>query len=422
MQPTGFHMGRVMWDDANQESMTARMRRAGDAPWEQCFPVDGIHQADVDVVSEFAPANAPLGCGSYGEVRTCAKHPELVVKELYDAPKRKWMRLMMHVMYGPKVALRFAPGEPWSFHSLSEYQAVATTLKRLEHVPGYAHVHPIAHFSAEGPYLYTPLCKGDVSTLPACYFESETPTWTCLAKHMCSAVTYMHACDVCHMDIKPANILYTRQQERFCFYLSDFDLVIPNELVYGARGTATFKCIPWKNNWLPGVYAEDTDKFALCKTLTMLLNTAGPLQCHMREVLQKFEEPTRKQYLDCYEEVHEYVRDAFAKVLDTLQLPSLSDVRTQRKYATCYYDGEDKVPKKLCEGGDKRMNRASRVDDEPASKRVAQPQPTIIAQPILDPTQLVVDQLVVVDDKAQLVVVDDKPTDNFWSLLRSFWR
>ena len=293
-----------------------------------------IHQDDIQ--GDFAPDHrSRLGGGGYGTVYRCARHPDLAVKHFKRPPKKLWMQRMMSVFYGPSP---FAPGEPWHFESTEEYERTAKILRRLAHIPGYVHLHPIVHYDGSHQLLYSPLCTNNLLTLNRSLFKTMTPTWRKLATDLCSAVTYMHACDVCHMDIKPDNIFWTGHLIREAqFFLSDFDLAVDNTFVWGARGTERYMFKAWLQRWEPGIYPDDGDKYSVCKTLTERLQ--GPqdslLMRPMLNVMTILNEGAEDEpdYMFKVEDMHAKVSIEFAALLMQLGLPCLADIQAQRKTA-----------------------------------------------------------------------------------------
>ena len=354
MPHTGFHMGHVMWPSCStvvDKNMVDFMRSQN--LWEE-----NISQAKVNVKEDFAPdfSIPSLGEGGYGEVYTCAKHPHLAVKVYSHELEEEELVLMMSVLYGNT---HFEPGEPWHFSNMRDYQKTAVTLQKLARIPGYKHVHPIVHYSREANALYSPRCEGSVRNLldtQPHLLQEMTSTWHKLARDMCAAVTYMHACDVCHLDIKPANIFYNVVGQIHQFYLSDFDTVVPNVLTRSARGTDKYMFRAWRKKWSPGIFPDDADKYALCKTLTVnllclaleekaleALETKAlqqkalqqkELQQHMLRVLRLLDAPkTAESYKQQYKSIHTEVFDAFALFLIQLGLHSFEEIREKRAEA-----------------------------------------------------------------------------------------
>ena len=338
---TGFHIGNVLWrvNEENKKSMVELMRADVKPPAD----ASEIRQKEVEILKEYTPTyySAPkLGEGTYGAVYGCVQRPDVAVKMFKKKfPKQPWMKLMMSVLYGPTP---FEPGEPWRFASTADYEKTAGMLQSLAAIPGYAHVHPILHYDENQGVLITPLCRGNLFTLgPKIVLETMTPTWRKLATDICSAVTYMHACDVCHLDIKPGNIFWKGNKPADVqFFLSDFDLAVENTCTAGLYGTDLYMFKPFMERWQPGIYPDDADRYALCKTLTKRFNTgllrsSNPLMQSMLGIMNTLDKEAVDEdaYMHKIETMHEAVSREMANLLVLLGLPSLDDIRAQREAA-----------------------------------------------------------------------------------------
>jgi serine/threonine protein kinase len=113
-------------------------------------------------------------------------------------------------------------------------------LQRMEMHPGYAHIHPLIHFDATIPAIFSEECHGTLTSLRRSrpeLFELDssslatTALWKQIGREVCDAVDYMRTRGVVHIDMKTDNVLYTEADDgTFRFMVSDFGRCKKHEL------------------------------------------------------------------------------------------------------------------------------------------------------------------------------------------------
>ena len=129
------------------------------------------------------------------------------------------------------------------------YEKMMKEMIKMKLDPGRAHIHRVIHFDASIPAIFSEQCDGSLEKLrqrnppidiaenlrkriPQCIFDvvfqgndtwKMSAEWLRVGQHVGSAMAYMLAMNVVHLDIKTSNILYqTRPDGKKHYMVSDF--------------------------------------------------------------------------------------------------------------------------------------------------------------------------------------------------------
>ena len=121
---------------------------------------------------------------------------------------------------------------------VADWERLMTARDAWKALPGYAHLHPVLHLDATLPALISARADGTLDQLrndPR--YEvllrrqadgDAPPTWYALARQITSAVAFiLKYTPLAHIDIKPANILYTHDGPTPLLQLGDYGLCRP---------------------------------------------------------------------------------------------------------------------------------------------------------------------------------------------------
>ncbi|OBT86369.1 hypothetical protein VE02_03831 [Pseudogymnoascus sp. 03VT05] len=131
-------------------------------------------------------------------------------------------------------------GENWKLAFKQEVEALAQlshrNIIRLEHHQGWS--------LGRSVQIFFQLCEGSVHDLlpedHQCFQNTAPESWVpSFISQTLDGLAFIHKHGMVHRDIKPENILYDngRQHGSMTFYISDFGLTVPKQLVRGVAGT-----------------------------------------------------------------------------------------------------------------------------------------------------------------------------------------
>jgi len=126
---------------------------------------------------------------------------------------------------------QLASGIDWHRH-----QRMLAEINKMKLHTGRAHIHRIIHYDASIPAIFSETCNGTLQTLRQLnshnLFDATlqldlswkmSAEWLLVAKHVGSAITYMYAMGVVHLDIKSNNIFFRKRTGGSNHYMiSDF--------------------------------------------------------------------------------------------------------------------------------------------------------------------------------------------------------
>ncbi|MEM8885924.1 MAG: serine/threonine-protein kinase [Planctomycetota bacterium] len=138
----------------------------------------------------------PRRIGSYRVIRQIGKGG---MGTVYEAEQRHPKR---------KVAIKLLRRDTMGDDVLSRFRREAEILARLKH-PGIAQIHVVETTRAGVPYLVMELVEGPWITLQA--RKSTERERVQLLAHVCDAIDHAHRHGVIHRDIKPGNVLVSKE-------------------------------------------------------------------------------------------------------------------------------------------------------------------------------------------------------------------
>ena len=114
----------------------------------------------------------------------------------------------------------------------ADYARIVEARRRFQLLPGHAHLHPLLHFDASLPALFSAAANGTwISLREQIGSELDLPlpqvgvmpaAWTEMAAQLTSAVVFLEEhTQVVHLDIKPDNVFC---RDRHHFWLGDFGI------------------------------------------------------------------------------------------------------------------------------------------------------------------------------------------------------
>lgn len=260
-----------------------------------------------------------LGAGSFGSVYKVMKPVNglavkvMTIKTALEAQYlASFSKNLMTLQYGHTAAHLFQPGQPWHFVRVPENEKQATfedcdniivELRRLQAKVEYNDLHHIYHLRnyidpTENVFrveIFSELCEGDLQNLTIKhpqFFAAGKEHWETLVSNLGGAVHYIHTMGMAHLDIKPANVLWshymgTNGKHRYRFKLTDYDMLSSTQQNNGytpfVGGTLGFVPPSVEHNivvndatkclvWLQGV-----DLYAFSCTILAVLPQLRPL-------------------------------------------------------------------------------------------------------------------------------------------------
>ncbi|KAF1948644.1 kinase-like protein [Byssothecium circinans] len=155
--------------------------------------------------------------------------------------------------------------------SSSDLTSVYREVKTLQELNHKHIVECVGHNSDAGIlYIYTPLKAGNVNDMLEQYPETRFDNVQLqLAQQMLEALDYLAWKGLCHRDVKPDNILYTRKSDdKYMFQLADFGFANRKDLAHTYCGSPMFMAPEMYYHSHP--QTPKLDVWSLCVTIVSI--------------------------------------------------------------------------------------------------------------------------------------------------------
>jgi len=162
-----------------------------------------------------------------------------VLETLDSTPRCTVVRLRERRTGKPAAGKRFDLARPGAAQAQEAFQNEVHMLRKLVWSPAVVELQGVCQVGAAESWIVLELCGG--GTLEA-WLRRFPRTMRGVVRQLVEAVQQLHAVLICHLDIKPDNILMTEDGRlRLCDFATTCQLAEPGQLLTGTCGTEGFR-------------------------------------------------------------------------------------------------------------------------------------------------------------------------------------